>query len=104
MTVHSQITADPLEAIRATLAGHRIALTAMLEANAQSLAVGMRRRILDNLDERARTFLKVIADAEKRIAEGFHRGALIMLSIHGGAPAIADIIRQSEQHRRKVAA
>jgi len=91
------------------LSFHKASLEDMIETNARACVEKVTRIILDGLDERARKFLRIIAEAEKRISEGFVRGALIMFNIYGGAPAIHDIINQAERHRalgalRRVAA
>jgi hypothetical protein len=77
----------------------RSALETMLETNANAHVTSVTRRALDSFDEQARKFLRIIAKAEKEIGEGFVKGSLIMLNIHGGEPAIMDLVKQSERHR-----
>lgn len=77
----------------------RNALTTMLTANAAANVDRITRRILDELDDQARMFLRLLDQADKDRREDL-RGSRIMLSIHGGEEAVRDIIRQAKWHRR----
>ena len=73
-------------------------LHTMLADNARASVTPVTRRILDNLDERARTLLRAIREDERDAKAGFDT-RLSILSLHGGEDAARDIIRQSAWHR-----
>lgn len=82
----------------ALLSQHRRDLEAMLAANARASVNRITRMILNGIDEQARTWLARI-DREDA-SEGFRFSSAGMFGPNGHAPAIADLIRSAEQHRR----
>lgn len=84
---------------RTLLAAHRTALETMLSMNAAAQVTPRARRILDSLDEQARTYLDRIAKHEARPTQGFRWSTLGTFGPNGHGPAIADICRSAEFHR-----
>ena len=84
---------------RTLLAAHRTALETMLSMNAAAPVTPRARRILDSLDEQARTYLARIARHEKNPTQGFRWSTLGTFGPNGCGPAIADICRSAEFHR-----
>jgi hypothetical protein len=85
--------------IPALLSAHRTALEAMIEANARAEVNRVTRIILDSLDEQARKYLRLVARHEADPDTGPY-GTVGALGENGAAPAIRDLVRQAERHRR----
>lgn len=83
----------------AALSSLKADLLDMIELNDRAHVTRVTRLILDNLSEQGRHFLRLLAGMERDREQGFPRGSTIMLSIHGGIPAITDICRQAERFR-----
>lgn len=86
-----------------TLAQHRADLETMIVLNERADVPRYVRLALDELTDQGRKFLRVIDRAVKDQGCGFSRGSLVMLSIHGGEPAIRDIVKQAERFRAMAA-
>lgn len=83
----------------AALSNLKARLLDMIETNGNAHVDDVTRGILNGLDKRGRFFLRLITNIERDREQGFPRGSTIRLSIHGGIPAIENIIDQAERYR-----